>query len=279
MNNVLNEISKYIKTETGDLNLIGKLIFALIIFFTAVVLTKIISALISKKIYSSTIEKRDSTNRILTLMQLVRKIINVFIYFIAITFMLQIFGIKTNSLLATVGVGSLAISFGAQNLVKDVINGFFIIIEDHYAVGDLVKISNFEGYIEEVGLKSTKLRDFNGSLHIIPNGQIGIITNEQRGLMRAKVQVQIDISEDPDRIIGLIDEGIKSLNDDVRVKKGPEIWGVTDNSDRSYTVTAAVYSLLQDKYDLEYEMRKRIIKILNDNKVKLPHMRGEIREV
>ena len=161
MNNFLNELSKYIKTETGDLNLIGKVISAILIFFVAVFITKIISTFISKKIYTSTIEKRDSTNRILTLMQLVRKIINAFIYFIAITFVLQIFGIKTNSLLATVGVGSLAISFGAQNLVKDVINGFFIIIEDHYAVGDLVKISNFEGYIEEVGLRSTKLRDFS----------------------------------------------------------------------------------------------------------------------
>lgn len=270
MNNFLNELSKYIKTETGDLNLIGKVISAILIFFVAVFITKIISTFISKKIYTSTIEKRDSTNRILTLMQLVRKIINAFIYFIAITFVLQIFGIKTNSLLATVGVGSLAISFGAQNLVKDVINGFFIIIEDHYAVGDLVKISNFEGYIEEVGLRSTKLRDFNGSLHIIPNGQISIITNEQRGIMRSIVEMQIDIYEDPEKVIKIIEKSLEKLKEDRRVKKGPSVWGITANNERSYTVTAAVYSTLQDKYDLEYEMRKIVIKALNDNQIKMP---------
>lgn len=279
MDKYLNEFSKYIRGEAGNLNILGKLLGIVLIFVAAYVASKIISALISKRLYSKSMKKYNSYSRIVTIMELVKKIIKILIYFVAIMTAMELIGIKTTSILATVGVGSLALSFGAQNLVKDVINGFFIIVEDQYAVGDLVQIEEFEGNVEELGLRCTRLRDFSGMLHIIPNGAITIVTNKQRGTMRSKVDVQIDIKEDPEFVIELVENAVKDLSNDPKVVKGPVVWGITSNTERGYIVTAVIYSRIGDKSNLEYEMRKKIVQILNINNIKLPQLRGNVNEV
>lgn len=275
---MIDIILNVFKNEAGTPNILGKIVIVVISLLGAKILTEIISKIISKRVYSGTIEKKDKSNRILTVMQLLQKIINIFIYFIAITIALQTIGVKTNSLVATLGVGSLAISFGAQNLVKDVINGMFIILEDHYAVGDLVKISDFQGYVEDVGIRSTQLRDFNGTLHVIPNGEIKFITNQARGTMRSLVEISVDLREDPDKVINIFEEALKVFENDERVLKGPNIWGVTGNNERSYNITVVIYSELKDKYNLEYELRKTLIKAINANNIRLPEIRGKIEE-
>lgn len=279
MQNFLDTFSGYIRSEAGKLNLLGKTLSILLIFFIAFISSKIITAIITKRISSQSIRKYSSYSRIVTIMELIKKLVKIVIYFIAVTTAMDIVGIKTSSIIATVGVGSLALSFGAQNLVKDVINGFFIIIEDQYAVGDLVEISGFEGYVEELGLRCTRLRDFSGMIHIIPNGNISIVTNEQRGTMRSKVDVKIDIKEDPEKVLKIIENSLQGMEHDPKVKKGPLVWGITDNTERGYIITAVAYSVLEDKYDIEYEMRKRIVTALNKNNIKLPQFRGEINEV
>lgn len=279
MDKYFNTFSRYIRSEAGNLNALGKLLSIVLVFVASYIIIKILSALITKRLYSKSMKKYNSYNRIVTIMELVKKLIKIIIYFVAITTSMEIIGIKTNSILATVGVGSLALSFGAKNLVQDVINGFFIIIEDQYAVGDLVEISGFEGNVEELGLRCTKLRDFSGMLHIIPNGTIKVVTNKQRGTMRSKVDVQIDIKEEPEKIINLIKEAVKDLADDPKVVKGPSVWGITSNTERGYIITSVVYSRIGDKTDLEYTMRKKIVQTLNKNNIKLPQLRGNINEV
>lgn len=139
-----------------------------------------------------------------TLMSLTKNILRYVIYFIAVASILKIFNIEMTSILAVAGIGSLAIGFGAQNLVKDVISGFFIIFEDQFGVGDYITINNFSGLVEEVGLRISKIRDFSGDLHIIPNGEIKTVTNHTRGSMRALVNVGIPYEEDVDRIINVL---------------------------------------------------------------------------
>lgn len=279
MTRFTEDFSRYIRSEAGNLNVLGKILGIVVIFIAAYIISKVVSALISRKLYSKSMKKYNSYSRIVTIMELIKKIIKILIYFVAIMTVMELIGIKTTSILATVGVGSLALSFGAQNLVKDVINGFFIIVEDQYAVGDLIEISGFEGHVEELGLRCTRLRDFNGMLHIIPNGTISIVTNKQRGTMRSKVDVQIDIKEDPEVVIALIEESLIGLSDDPIVIKGPNVWGITLNTERGYTISAVAYSRITDKTNLEYEMRKRIVKILNKNNIKLPQVRGNVNEV
>lgn len=99
-------------------------------------------------------------------------------------------------LLASVSVLGLAVGFGAQNLVRDVITGFFIILEDQYGVGDYITAAGLTGYVEEVGLRSTRLRDFGGEVHTIPNGIIDKTTNLSRGPIRSLVDVAVAYEED-----------------------------------------------------------------------------------
>src|SRR5690606_35032709 len=151
------------------------------------------------------------------------------LYFIGTVIILDMFNINTSSILATAGIGGLAIGFGAQSLVKDVITGFFILFEDQFSVGDYVKIDSYEGIVEELGVRVTKLRDFSGELHIIPNGNINTVTNKARGAMRALVKVSIAYEEDIDRAIKILDGVCNRLKQSNKsIEEGPTILGVSD---------------------------------------------------
>ncbi|MDV2887601.1 mechanosensitive ion channel, partial [Alkalihalophilus pseudofirmus] len=99
------------------------------------------------------------------------------VYFIALMMVLSVFGIDAKALIAGAGVVGLAVGFGALSLVKDVISGFFIIFEDQFSVGDHIRVGEFEGNVETIGLRTTKLKSWTGELHILPNGNITEVTN------------------------------------------------------------------------------------------------------
>lgn len=112
-----------------------------------------------------------------TLVKLLENVVTYVVGFITFVTVLSIVGIEIAPILAGAGVLGLAIGFGAQNLVKDVITGFFIIFEDQFSVGDQVKINGFDGVVEEIGLRTTKIKGENKERHIIPNGSIILVTN------------------------------------------------------------------------------------------------------
>src|SRR5690625_5855916 len=118
-----------------------------------------------------------SSRREQTLSKLLTNILMYLIAFIVIVMILDILGVPISTLLAGAGVAGLAIGFGAQSLVKDVISGFFIIFEDQFSVGDYILINNLEGTVEEIGLRTTKVQSWTGEQHIIPNGDISMVTN------------------------------------------------------------------------------------------------------
>ena len=112
-----------------------------------------------------------------TLEKLLQNILANVVYFTAIIAILSTFGIKVVGLLAGAGIVGLAVGFGAQSLVKDIITGFFIIFEDQFAVGDQVQIGTANGIVQEIGLRTTKVKSYTGELHIIPNGTITVVIN------------------------------------------------------------------------------------------------------
>ncbi|PJN91168.1 mechanosensitive ion channel family protein, partial [Bacillus sp. mrc49] len=121
-------------------------------------------------------------------------IITYVINFIALMMILEIFGLHVMPLLAGAGVIGLAIGFGAQSLVKDIITGFFVIFEDQFSVGDYIKINTYEGEVIEIGLRTTKIKSDAGELHFIPNGSIIQVTNYS--ILNSKAVVDVTIAND-----------------------------------------------------------------------------------
>ncbi|ADH61931.1 MscS Mechanosensitive ion channel [Thermoanaerobacter mathranii subsp. mathranii str. A3] len=212
-----------------------------------------------------------------TLMSLTKNILRYVIYFIAAASILKIFNIDMTSILAVAGIGSLAIGFGAQNLVKDVISGFFVIFEDQFGVGDYITINNFSGLVEEVGLRTSKIRDFSGDLHIIPNGEIKTVTNHTRGSMRALVNVGVPYEEDVDKITNVLKqicEDIKKSRNDII--DGPTVLGITDFQDSQVLITIVAKTEPMKQWEVEREIRYRIKKVFDQEKIAFPYPHREI---
>lgn len=162
-----------------------------------------------------------------TLGKLVGNIISYTVNFIVIMMVLNQFGFDLAPLLAGAGVIGLAIGFGAQSLVKDVITGFFIIFEDQFAVGDVVQIGTNKGTVEEIGIRVTRIRSWTGEVHIIPNGSIVQVTNYSVNNSMAVLDITIAYDADIDGAIALIKETLQKgyeMNDNI--VEEPEVLGV-----------------------------------------------------
>jgi len=154
---------------------------------------------------------RTSDRREATLAKLLQNILTYVIYFIALIMVLSTIGINVGPILAGAGVVGLAVGFGAQNLVRDIITGFFIIFEDQFSVGDHVIIGPFQGDVEEIGLRTTKIKGASGERFIIPNGSITDVTNFSIHNSKAIVDVSISIDEDIDRAEYVIRELLETM--------------------------------------------------------------------
>ena len=162
-----------------------------------------------------------------TLGKLVGNIIAYAVNFIMIMMVLNQFGFNLAPLLAGAGVIGLAIGFGAQSLVKDVITGFFIIFEDQFAVGDVVQIGANKGTVEEIGIRVTRIRSWTGEVHIIPNGTVAQVTNFSVHNSKAVLDITIAYDSDMEKAIALIEETLKKgYEGNDNMVKEPEVLGV-----------------------------------------------------
>ncbi|WP_454205839.1 mechanosensitive ion channel family protein [Peptoniphilus sp. Marseille-Q6390] len=250
------------------------LVVALVVIGTFVIL-KIIDSFIGRQLNSEKIKEKGSYNRIVTVTNLIRRIIKVVLIFIGVTIVMSVFNISIAPIIATLGVFSLAIGVGAQSLVKDFINGFFIIFEDQYSVGDLVQIGDIEGVVEYLGLRVTKIRDFDKILHVIPNSNISIISNKERANIRTKIEFYLDNSCDPDFVEEKIKAAIEKYRDHEDMVIGPNLWGVTENGRDAYKMALVYYTRQGRQYDLEFALRSEILKTMQRENIKSPMVRNK----
>jgi moderate conductance mechanosensitive channel len=208
--------------------------------------------------------------RSMTLEAILKSILRYAVYFFGIVGLFsQIFGAIT---LTFAGIGGVAIGFGAQNLVKDIINGFFILFEDQYAVGDYINIEDKGGIVESIELRVTKIRDFNGDLHIIPNGLISRITNHSRGDARVLVEVDIAYEEDVDKSIEVLSGVCKAFSTrEENMVEGPKVAGVTALKDSGLTIRIVGKAKPMTHWECEMALRKEIRKVLTNEQIKIPY--------
>src|SRR4030043_124625 len=150
------------------------------------------------------LQATEAKKRAHTLGNTLRHALLITLFFIAILMILGELGIQLGPLLATAGIGALAIGFGAQSLVKDVISGFFIILENQYRIGDAIEAAGVSGLVESVSLRRTVLRDLEGKVHTIPNGEIKIVSNFSKEWARSVLDIGISYREDLDKVTELL---------------------------------------------------------------------------
>ncbi|HEY0827283.1 MAG TPA: mechanosensitive ion channel family protein [Bacilli bacterium] len=204
----------------------------LVIFFVGRIFIKLSSKTISHLfINRESHPLKFDTRRTKTIGKLISNVISYTVNFIIILMILSQLNVDLAPLLAGAGVVGLAIGFGAQNLVKDVISGFFIIFEDQFSVGDVIQTGSFKGTVEEIGLRVTIIKSWTGEVHIIPNGSINQVTNFSMNNSIGVVDVAVPHNTDIVRAIEVIKEtAYKVFEGNNNMIKEPEVLGVQNLS-------------------------------------------------
>lgn len=255
-------IKGLIFNEHGAFSLLGKLIIAVVVALLAFVLVQIIDKLIIQKlVHNDHIKYGDS--RIRTAASVVNSFVKIFIYAFALLFILDFFGVNTRSIIAVAGIGGLTIAFATQSIVRDVINGAFILFENQYDIGDWVMINGLEGTVMEMSLRLVKVKDLAGQIHIIPNGTINIVTNFSKDQMKAIVDMSIPNSYPVEDLEKIIEEIGKSIKEDYNIfLTPPSLLGVMKMEALTYTARITAFTNHDDQWLGERIIRMEMLKRL-----------------
>ena len=196
-------------------------------------------------------------------------------YFVGITIMLS--DIFNGVSVALAGVGGVAVGFGTQSLVKDIINGIFILFENQYGVGDYVTIGKYSGIVESIGIRTTVIKDFSGDIHLIPNGSILEVTNHSKGNIRFIVDVQVAYEENLDNVINIIKKVCNKFEEENEDVVEPiVVFGVTDLAQDGVTIRVMGKSKPLKQWTMENELRKAIKLKLDEENIEIPYRKVQI---
>ena len=216
----------------------------------------------------------EAKKRAHTLGSILRHALLIILIFIAILMILGELGIQLAPLLATAGIGALAIGFGAQSLVKDVISGFFILLENQYRIGDVIEVAGVSGLVESLSLRRTVLRDLQGRVHVVPNGEIKVVSNLSKEWSRSVLDVGISYREDTDRVVNTLREIGAELESDSDYKRSIleplQILGVEKFEESQVLIRLMVKTVPLKQWEVGRELRKRILKRFKEMGIEIP---------
>jgi Small-conductance mechanosensitive channel len=239
---------------------------------------RIVELIIHKSINRMMIEREmkqaSFTRRVLTVGKLLKNVTSYLIYFVGALLILAEFHVNLAPLLAGAGVISLAIGFGAQSLVKDIITGFFIILEDQFAVGDVIQVGQFKGTVELIGLRTTRVKSWTGEMHIIPNGLINEVTNFSMNNSVAVVDFAIAFEEDVDRAISIMKETLESDTLVLENATGkPQVLGVQALGPEQVTLRVIVECQPTTQIGVSRALNAMIKRAFDEHHIELPYPR------
>jgi small conductance mechanosensitive channel len=189
-------------------------------------------------------------------------ILVVFVIVGALTVLSTVWDIEIGPILASVGVLGLAVSFGAQSLVKDIITGTFMLLEGQFGIGDVIAVGDAAGAVEKITLRTTVLRDIRGAVHIIPNGEITRVTNLTKAWSRAVLDIGVSYRADVDRVIAVLKEEGERLQLDPEwgqlLLDAPEVLGVETFADSAVVIRMLARTLPEKQWSVARELRRRI---------------------
>jgi moderate conductance mechanosensitive channel len=272
---ITSHLSDKVLTEEFWLNLlstVGIAIIKLLFLYIIYLVVKSVGRRLIEHSFDKYKAKREVTSgRVYTLEKLLLNIFSYVLFFILIMIVFEVLGIHTTSLLAGASVIGLAVGFGAQGLVSDIVTGFFILLEQQIDVGDYVTVSGFDGIVEEVGLRTTRLRSFDGTLHFIPNRQIVTLSNHSRGNMRALVDIGIAYDADIDQAITVIQSVCDQLAvNNENIVEGPNVLGVQTIGSSDVVLRVIAQTKNGEQWDVERSLKKAIKEAFDRNGIEIP---------
>lgn len=227
---------------------------------------------------ATTMTEREQRGR--TISHLLRSVGRMLLIVLGLLLTLNVF-VDIKPILAGAGILGLAVSFGAQGLVKDVIAGFFYLAEGQFAVGDVIEVAGKTGEVERMTLRVVMLRDLHGAVHIVPNGQITTVSNFTRRWSRAVVEVGVGYETDVDRALQVFrDEAVGFSRDEVwraRFDGEPEIAGVIALSENAVTIRVLFRTQPGKQWEVAREFRRRIKSRLDLEQIEIPTPQRTIR--
>lgn len=209
-----------------------------------------------------------------TLLGLLRSVGVVVVGLITAFMVLQAVGVNVAPLLAGAGVIGLAISFGAQSLVKDILSGFFILIENQFGVGDVIRVSGVSGRVERMTLRVVVLRDVEGIVHVIPNGEIHVVSNLTRSFSRAVMEIGVAYGEDADRVMEVMRDVGRGLYEDAEwrplLTEEITVPGIESFGDSSVNIRIVATTVPLKQWEVARELRRRLKRRFDEEGISIP---------
>ena len=248
----------------------------ILIAIVTLIVIKAVSLFTSRltELFSKKRVDEESKKRAATLSSVIKNLLIVVVLVIALITVLGEMGIEIGPILAAAGIVGLAVGFGAQSLVKDVINGFFILLEDQIREGDVVQIAGKGGLVERVTLKMTVLRDLAGTVHFIPNGHIDVVSNMTKGYSRYIFDIGVAYRENVDEVIVIMKEVDEELRNDPEYKNDIlepiEILGLDKFDNSAVIIRARTMTKPSKQWRVGREFNRRLKKVFDERNIEIP---------
>ena len=209
-----------------------------------------------------------------TLSRVIIQVISFIVWLVAILMILSAVGINILPLIAAIGVAALAVGLAAQNIIRDYIHGFFIIMEDWYRVGEVAMIVGIAGVVDAMTLRRTILRDINGTMHVIPNNKVDLASNMTRDWARVNLNVAVAYKENPSSVFGIINRIGRELKDDPvwgeDLLTTPEVTRVDNLGDHGVEIKILADTKPMKQWALMGELRKRLKDRFDEEGIEIP---------
>ncbi len=255
---------------TGIFELIYKIGLCIIILIIGLFIIRLLQKAIKKSFRAG---GRLNPGKSATMSTVCCSVTKYIIYFFMLCYMLAIWGVDPTSLLAIGGVASVAVGLGAQSIIQDILAGVFILTEDQFGVGDVVKIEGCSGTVESIGMRTTRLRSMDGDMYIIPNGQIKIVTNMSKGFNRAIIDVGISYNENIDTVIKILTEELNKIYKENTVGgmlDCPMVLGVESLADSSVIIRIKADCSVGENWNVERQLRRLIKNAFDREGIEIP---------
>ncbi len=249
-----------------------RLVIAGAVLILGLLLMKGIRILIRKAFRRRKNVSPEVIHRTETTRTIVSSVVSYIGYFVIAGIVLSFFGLDITSVLAAAGVVGIAVAFGAQTLVKDLLSGMFIYAERSLDVGDVVTVNDLSGVVESMSIRTTTLRNFNGNVYIIPNGEIRSITNMSRGFKRAVVNIPCPYEENQERLVAMIREEMAVAAKEIEgIEAVPDVMSIVSFESNAVMLQIAVPCPVGQHWRVERELRSRVKARFDREGIIMPH--------